>query len=191
VPSNKELKLTKPSIMELRSLTPVLGGPNAPAAGRSDGAEPVTPSSRATLRSAGYMAVWSALAWLLWRAIALVSRNQYPAVDATALVLLLAGCGGLGVLGRLKRRPSWEVSVAVFVTALLVLTHIFRYYVLDYFSGPPSFWESFRETGIMNAPYAAFLSLWPLIGWFTTARVLRGLQERSALGGERGRPTKG
>jgi len=25
-PQNKELKLTKPSIMELRSLTPVLGG---------------------------------------------------------------------------------------------------------------------------------------------------------------------
>jgi hypothetical protein len=26
-PPNKELKLTKPSIMKLRSLTPVLGGP--------------------------------------------------------------------------------------------------------------------------------------------------------------------
>ena len=26
-PPNKELKLTKPSIMELRSLTPVFGGP--------------------------------------------------------------------------------------------------------------------------------------------------------------------
>ena len=30
-PSNKELKLTKPSILELRSLTPVLGRPDAGA----------------------------------------------------------------------------------------------------------------------------------------------------------------
>jgi hypothetical protein len=30
-PHNKELKLTKPSMMELRSLTPVLGGPAAGA----------------------------------------------------------------------------------------------------------------------------------------------------------------
>ena len=33
-PSNKELKLTKPSIMELRSLTPVFGGPAGGARGK-------------------------------------------------------------------------------------------------------------------------------------------------------------
>jgi hypothetical protein len=119
-----------------------------------------------------------------------MARSQYPAVDARALILLVAGCGGLGILSRLRRRPSWEASFAVFVTALLVLTHIFRYYVLDYVSGPPSFWLSFRETAMMNALYAAFLSLWSLIGWFTTAKLLRGLQERGALRGERGRPTR-
>jgi len=129
-------------------------------------------------RSAAYVAGCSALAWVLWRAIALVSP-QYPAIDALSLVLLLGGCGSLGVLSRLQNRPSWEASAAVFLTALLVLTHIFRYYVLDYFNGPPSFWVSFRDTGLMNAPYAALLSVLPLVGWFASGMLLRRLSRQS------------
>jgi hypothetical protein len=122
------------------------------------------------------MALWGSLAWLLWRAIVLLSPDQYPAVNVTRLTLLLAGCAGLGVLSQLKNRPRWEASLAVFLSALLVLTHIFRYYVLDYANGPPSFWVSFQETGLMNAPYAAFLSIWPILGWLVTARLRRRLE---------------
>ena len=72
-PPNKELKLTKPSIMELRSLTPVLGTPRSLVAGRGESwflSGPAGPARSGTLGCASCVAslvrLWC-LGLVAWR----------------------------------------------------------------------------------------------------------------------------
>ena len=119
----------------------------------------------AIVRAAAYVVTWSTLYWILWRVAALAfDPTQYPA-GRLSFGIVVAGSFAIGGLNRVCGRTRTEIWGVTIVAGLALLTYIDRFYVLDYFGGPPSVWITLRDTGVRNLIYAGVFGLVPITGW--------------------------